>query len=253
MSMPVDDSESFLALMNECKVPQDQADKLLREGLSTISLFGHACPDADRSEAFIEHISCIPDGGEFQLFSAQSAALRRLHARCVSLLAEAGCQQGHVQQPVGSSAPTKPRLTVADVKSMREKFMRAYPGELLGPTVSPSISFLQILKDQLDMGNLSWIPWKSRTSESNELEYLERRRPRSDGQLLRSLLSSDAQLAEDGPENPVAMNGNPELVLSKVQQLLSNALAMLDEARLLVLKRFHNRFLEIAVQKPSDG
>lgn len=136
---------------------------------------------------------------------------------------------------------------------MRDKFMRNYPGELLGPSVSPSLSFLQLLKDKIDNGALSWILWKSRTSESIELEYLERRRPRSDGQLLRSLLSADNVGHEDGPEAQVMLSGNPELVLSKVQQLLSNALAMLDEAHLLVLKRYHQRFLELAVQKPMDG
>lgn len=53
-------------------------------------MFGHACPDADRSETFIEHVSLVPTGGAFQLFSAQTAALRMLYSKCISLLADAG-------------------------------------------------------------------------------------------------------------------------------------------------------------------
>lgn len=40
--------------------------------------------------------------------------------------------------------------------------------------------------------------------------------------------------------------------MTKFQGLLSTALAMLGQAHLLVLKRFHAKFLEIALQKPRD-
>ena len=44
-----------------------------------------------------------------------------------------------------------------------------------------------------------------------------------------------------------------EVVLAKFQNLLSIALAMLGGAHLLVLKRFHSKFMELAITKPRDN
>lgn len=252
MAFPVDDPEAFKTLLGECLVPAAQRDHLLQSGCTTVSLFGHACPDADKSEGFLEFVSLIPENERFNSFSAQTATLRMAYGKCIALLAEAGRPSPEPGSGPASQTPAKPRLTVADVKTTREQFMKSYPAELLGPTMCPSISFLQILKDHIDQGAVGWVPWKSRTSEAVELEYLEKRRPRSDQQLLRNLSVDGESLTEEWPEAAVPMHGNPELVLSKAQQLLSTALAMLEAAHLLVLKRFHLRFLEIAVSKPSD-
>eukprot|EP00438_Fugacium_kawagutii_P024615 Skav227274 [mRNA] locus=scaffold3803:105876:109202:- [translate_table: standard] len=117
----------------------------------------------------------------------------------------------------------------------------------------PSTSFLSLLKEQVDAHCLSWIPWKSRTSEADELRFTETRRPKTDNQLLKTLLASTDDVDPIGPEAVINHNDSIEVVVSKCQAILSIALAMLGCAHLLVLKRFHSKFLDLAIAKPRDS
>jgi len=143
-------------------------------------------------------------------------------------------------------------LSVADVKALRNEFCQNYPGELLLPSTMPSLSFLCLLKESIETNNFAWIPWKSRTSEADEQIFLEHRRPRNDRQLLRSLLSEGEAVLNEQPEATINHQAPVEVVLGKFQSLLTIALAMLSSAHLIVLKRFHAKFMEIAVAKPRD-
>jgi hypothetical protein len=141
---------------------------------------------------------------------------------------------------------------MVDVKALRADFCQNYPGELLTSQSMPSLSFLSILKEAIDGNCLAWVPWKSRTSEADEQAFLEHRRPRNERQLLRSLLSEGKSALHDQPEAVINHQLSPEVVVTRFQGLLSTALAMLGQAHLLVLKRFHAKFLEIALLKPRD-
>ena len=152
-----------------------------------------------------------------------------------------------------STAPlVKSKLSMVDVKALRAEFCQNYPGELLTPQSMPSLSFLGILKEAIDGHCLAWVPWKSRTSESDEQAFLEHRRPRNERQLLRSLLAEGESALHDQPGAVINHQLPPEVVATRFQGLLSTALAMLGQAHLLVLKRFHAKFLEIALLKPRD-
>jgi hypothetical protein len=82
-------------------------------------------------------------------------------------------------------------------------------------------------------------------------QFLEHRRPRNERQLLRSLLSEGESALHDQPEAVINHQLSLEVVVT-FQGLLSTALAMLGQAHLIVLKRFHAKFLEIALLKPRD-
>lgn len=246
----VDSEEALILLLKACRVPQAQIDHLVLMGFTTCVLLAHGVSDPSQLDAFVEHVSHLPDGATFNAFSSQSAALRDAVSQCIVRTQEAG--RGVDVSQNFSQTPVPPKLTISEVREMRDRFMKSYPGELLTPSVMPSLPFLQLVKDQLDQGALSWVPWKSRTSESNELEFLERRKPRNDGQLLRSLLA-DGAYVEDNPEAKVPLHENPELVLGKFQQLFANCLVLLDACHLLVIKRYHCKFLEIATTKPRDS
>ena len=150
----------------------------------------------------------------------------------------------------GDSVPpvaTRTKLSSADVKTMRAEFSQNYPGELLTPSAMPSILFLCLLKEAIETNTFAWIPWKSRTSEADEQTFLEHRRPRNDRQLLRSLLAEGESVLSEQPEAIVNHQAPEEVVVAKFQNLLTVALAMLSQAHLIVLKRFHAKFLELAL------
>ena len=198
-------------------------------------------------EEFVEYLSLIPDGEQFQTFSPQSASTRRVLkgriAKCV--------QSGRVSNAEVSQAPlVKAKLSMVEVKALRAEFCQNYPGELLASSTMPSLSFLSILKEAIDGNSLAWIPWKSRTSEADKQAFLEHRRPRNERQLLRSLLSDGETALHDQPEAVINHQLSPEVVVTRFQGLLSTALAMLCQAHLIVLKRFHAKFLELALLKP---
>ena len=114
------------------------------------------------------------------------------------------------------------------------------------------MAFLSLVKDAVESRTLSWFPWKRRSSEADELEYSDHRRPRTDKQLIRSILADGDVAFDNLPEAKVDTGGPIESVLTKFQVVLANALAMTGACHLVVIKRFHLKFLEIALTKPRD-
>ena len=197
----------------------------------------------------MEYLSLVPEGETFQTFSPQSAAIRRVLKECIARCVVSGRDSAVEPTP---SPNIKTRLSIADVKALKNEFCQNYPGELPMPATMPSLSFLCLLKEAIETNNFTWVPWKSRTSEADEQTFLEHRRPRNDRQLLRSLLAEGETVLNDQPEAIINHQAPVEVVLGKFQSLLTIALAMLGSAHLIVLKRFHAKFMEIAVTKPRD-
>ena len=140
----------------------------------------------------------------------------------------------------------------AEVKEMKQQFCQNYPGELLTPSTTPSLPFSAYVKEAVDTKTLSWIPWRCRSSELDEIEFTEHRRPRNDRQLIRSILAHGDMALEDLPEAKVEPGANIDVALLKFQTLLANALAIIGACHLLVIKRFHAKFLELATARPRD-
>ena len=65
------------------------------------------------------------------------------------------------------------------------------------------------------------------------------------------MAEGESALSEQ-PEAVVNHQAPVEVVVAKFQNLLTVALAMLSQAHLIVLKRFHAKFLELALAKPRD-
>ena len=82
----------------------------------------------------------------------------------------------------------KPKLQAADVAALVADLGRKYPSELLRPEVMPSLTFLSLVKEAVDTKQVSWVSWRLRTSEADEQALTEHRKPRTDSQLLHSLL-----------------------------------------------------------------
>ena len=192
----MDDHGSFRALMNDCGVSSVQIEHIVAMGQNPVALLAHAVPEPDQLEPFVEHISLVPMGEEFQKFSPQTASLRRLVKECVEKVMQSG---RHFPPEPPASAPVKFKLSVAEVKDMKQVFQQTYPGELLTAATTPSVAFLAMVKEAHDTNTLGWIPWKSRTPEQDELDYTENRKPRNDRQLLRTLLSEGSEALCDGP------------------------------------------------------
>ena len=248
-SSPLDDPATFRSLMIECHLPSIQIEHIVTSGYTTIALLAHGVHDESTMEEFVDYLSLIPAGERSETFSPQSASIRRVLKECISRCV----QSGRESSTESSITPlVKSKLSMVDVKALRADFCQNYPGELLTSQSMPSLSFLSILKEAIDGNCLAWVPWKSRTSEADEQAFLEHRRPRNERQLLRSLLSEGKSALHDQPEAVINHQLSPEVVVTRFQGLLSTALAMLGQAHLLVLKRFHAKFLEIALLKPRD-
>ena len=175
-SSPLDDPASFRALMIECHMPSIQIEHIVTSGYTTIALLAHGVHDESKMEEFVEYLSVVPAGETFSTFSPRSASIRRVLKECISRCV----QSGRDSNTETSAAPlVKSKLSMADVKTLRADFCQNYPGELLTPQSMPSLSFLSILKEAIDGNCLAWVPWKNRTSESDEQAFLEHRRPRN--------------------------------------------------------------------------
>ena len=131
-----------------------------------------------------------------------------------------------------------------------QKFMKAYPSELVRADIMPSCPFLMLVREHLDAGKFSWIPWRLRSSASDEEQFLERRRPRTDAKLLTRLLQ------EGQPEEEciasIPQSGPVEPIVRRFWDLLMYAIALNDGAHLLHLRKAAEKFLSIALTTPSD-
>lgn len=151
--------------MVECQMPSIQIEHIISAGYTTVALLAHGVHDESKMEDFVEYLSLLPDGESFQTFSPQSAAIRRVLKECISRCVVSGRDAAAEFTP---SPSIKTRLSVAEVKALKNEFCQNYPGELLLPSTMPSLSFLCLLKEAIETNNFTWIPWKSRTSEADE-------------------------------------------------------------------------------------
>ena len=213
-------------------------------------LYDHCSPGArgswwNQDGGICGDLSLIPEGEHFQTFSPQSASVRRVPKECIARCVQSGRTSS---AEVLHTPMAKSKLSMVEVKAFRAEFCQSYPGELLTPTTMPSLSFLSILKEAIGGNSFAWVPWKGRISEADEEAFLEHRRPRNERQLLRSLLSEGDAVLQDQPEAFINHQLSAEVVVTRFQCLLTTALAMLGQAHLI--RRFHTKFLEIAVQTP---
>ena len=152
----------------------------------------------------------------------------------------------------GPLSASKPKLTAADVTGLREKFEANYPGELICDQTMPSLTSLSAVKHMKHSDVYKWIPWKSRVSEQVQAQFNESRPCRNDRQLLRSLMKLEDIEAFDQPSSFVPTSGPVESHLVKFQHIFAIALAMVDAAHLLTLKRLHHKFQQLALSTPRD-
>ncbi|CAE7451467.1 unnamed protein product [Symbiodinium sp. CCMP2592] len=242
----LDDPAAFTGLLTRWAVPDAVKDKLHDAGYNTMALLAHALPSLDDLEAFVESLLGRAVGADptVPIFSPEAAALRRVLKECINLAGPAGASSPAAPTP----AAARPKLQSADVQSLVVEFSRKYPSELLRPEVMPSLPFLNAVKDAVDSKQLSWISWRLRTSESDEQALTERRKPRTDSQMLQSLLGpvSD-ELVVDVPQHlPL------ESVIRRYLDRMSYALAVLDACHLLTLKKLSEKFVSLATAIPID-
>ena len=117
-----------------------------------------------------------------------------------------------------------------------------------------AITYLLIaVKDLKESDSYRWTPWKSRVSELVQAQFNESRPPRPDRQLLRSLMKLEDIETIDQPSNHIPTSGPVASYLIKFQHLLAIALAMIESAHLLTLKRFNHKFQQLALAVPRDS
>ena len=245
--LPLDDTLALQKLLQECLVPAPIIANLDMLGYKSIALLGFAVSSEEHFDELIEKLIPKDLGESVDLFSPGASSLRRVIRQCFEAC---NSQSGMAREPPPSTLP-KPKLTLAEYKELKAKFHEHFPGELLTPESTPSFLFVANLKEQFDSGTCTWTPWRHRISEQAELLFQENRKPRSDQQLLQRMLNQQELL--DFPEASIPTGGPVEPVLMRFQTLLANALAMLQLVHLIVIKKFHYKFNELALANPVDS
>lgn len=251
--IPLDSLDGLKALCKACLVPDELTSHLIASGFVTVALLGHAISSTDEIPDFVDSLKLDVVGMSAPPFSPARSALTRVLTRSIERSQWNGVSGERLTG--GTSVPqpvSKPKLTVAEVTELREKFEANYPGELICDQTMPSLTFLSVVKDMKDSDVYKWIPWKSRVSEYVQAQFNEARPPRNDRQLLRSLMKLEDIEALDQPSNFVPTSGPVESPLLKFQHLFAVALAMVDAAHLLTLKRFNHKFQQLALSTPRD-
>jgi len=246
--LALDDPLALKKLLGDCAVPAPVVANLDHLGYRSVALLGFAVPTDGHFDDLIEKLMPRDLGETIDLLSPGAASLRRALRQCFEACQSKG--GGMPSEPTMAN-PTKPKLSLAEYKELKTKFTEHFPGELLTPESTPSYMFLASLKDQIDAGIWTWTPWRHRISEHAEMLFQENRKPRSDHQLLQRMLNQQDLL--DFPEASVPSGGPVEPVLLRFQTLLANALAMLQLVHLIVVKKFHYKFNELALGVPVDS
>ena len=248
----LDDPSALQALLDQLDASQAVRSALTAKGFLSLGSLAFAVADlsdGDQVKLFVQTTLGHPDGDVQAQVSSDAACIRRLlmEAQLASPLRVASGSAPPVLPPP-SGSPSK--IAAPDLLHLRKTFLAKYPGELLTPETTPSLDFLSLLKSHHDTSQSIWVPWRLRTCESDALRWEETRRPRNDRHLLRVLLDSDAEPATASVN--LNMQGPPDPILRRSLSLFATALAMLDFVHLATIKRFHDRFLHLALTPPMD-
>ena len=141
------------------------------------------------------------------------------------------------------------KLSSSDIAALRTAFCSKYTSEFLRPEVMPSAAFLFEVKEMTGAKLITWVPWRHRTSEADECAFLERRKPRTDRQLVASLLG---EAPEEEFLASVPSSGPLESAIRRFCELFANALALLDACHLLQLRKLQEKFISLAIAQPTD-
>ena len=246
--LALDDPLALKKLLGDCAVPAPVVAHLDQLGYRSVALLGFAVPSDGQVDELIEKLMPRDLGESVDLLSPGASSLRRVIRQCFEACQSKGGSLPSEPVLVNS---TRPKLSLAECKELKIKFAEHFPGELLTPESTPSYMFLANLKDQIDSGTWTWTSWRHRISEHAEMVFQENRKPRSDHQLLQRMLNQQDLM--DFPEANVPSGGPVEPVLLPFQTLLANALAMLQLVHLIVAKKFHHKFNELALAVPVDS
>ncbi|CAE7302951.1 LRRC45 [Symbiodinium sp. CCMP2592] len=246
-----DDPAALVALLRQWSAPDELLEVLTVKGFKTIATIAYAIPPDGSPDDWIRVLwpPADPNDTLARITPAASFA-RRLLVQARDLVHPAPAPS--TPASAGSAPPSLPgpKITAEAAELLRQKFIEAYPGEVLSPSSTPSLEFLNRLRSELDKPTTLWIPWRLRTSEHDVQTFYEHRRPRSDNQLLRSLL-------DDVPDPVVAhasvpTSGPVEPLLRRHFGILVTALAFLGDLHLRIGKTFAESFIASATAVPLD-
>ena len=248
MSHRLDDPAALSAMLQQWSAPPEIKTRLEETEFTTLGLLGHALPSPDKEDSFITTILGSDPNNPALLHSASSACLRRLLTAAQDMCPPApSAPASGVLAPSGS-APAMVKPSPSEVQALRQKFQASYPGELLTPEAMPAPEFLSALQHTFASGASPWLPWRARCTEADAISWHDSRCPRSDRQLLRTLLEAEEEATAFVPQS-----GPVEPTVRKALSVFATALAMLDKVHLLAIKRFNDKFLSFALAVPSDG
>ena len=232
--------------MDSFDIPLDSMDGIKDYIHSIFGTFYFRCSTTPRLHRVLEAELSAPP------FSPARSALTRLPRRSMMRSHWNGSPgDGLSGTPPPQFPPSRPKLTQAEAGEL-VKFEANYPGELICEQTMPSLTFLSAVKE-LKI-------WNNRTHTDGSLgnpEYPSKSRRNSMNPdrpaLLRSLKRLEDCETIDQPCNYIPTSGPGESHVIKFEHLFAIALAMVDAAHLLTLKRFNHKFQQLALAVPRDS
>ena len=251
----LDDPSALADFLSSISAPDTLAAAIKSAGFHTLGSLAFALSDPsdpDEVMQFIRVILKISDADATATFRPDVSCLRRTILEACSI-APPRAASANAPSQLPSPAPAASgsnKLNATEFLALRKDYLQKYPSELLTPANTPSVEMLSLIKQHHEAGQSVWVAWRHRTSESDFLQWEESRRPRSDRQMLRSLLDMPNQV--EGPTFNFRLDGPSESVLRRCLDLFATALALLDLVHLATIKRFNDKFFTLATTPPSD-
>eukprot|EP00439_Symbiodinium_sp_Y106_P048308 s1095_g6.t1 len=179
----LDDPSALPVFLSSISAPDSLASALKATSFNTLGTPAFALSDPSDSELVS---SFIWEGDPSATFSPEAFRLRRaIHEAC-SLA------------PPSAAAPSAPALVPPGIRPSGKAYSwrvfvlaQGLPFQVSGraaDTEQYPVSGLSVSDPSASLDGSIWLPWRQVTSEYDHLQWEESRRPRSDRQMLRSLL-----------------------------------------------------------------
>ena len=184
-SKDLDSQEFFVALMNQCNIPEHVQDKITDKsnGWSTVNEMLFSFENDKAGWEYVSKQLVLDPGMELNLnagnykHSRVTGGMRRLFKEVENLVQASSTQgtthQGASDAPVKSPQPSPapkpislllqerlpPILSLSDMDNWQENFKKDYPTEVLTENNTPARDLIRRVLHQKNHTCLEWMPW----------------------------------------------------------------------------------------------
>ena len=249
----LDDPAALTARLDQLGAPAAVRSALAAKGFSSLSSLAFALADPSdpaQVKLFLKALLGLPDDDDSGFVSADASCVRRLllEASSPAPARPANPSAAGPSLPSPGSSAASSKLQPADLAHLKREFTAKYRASSSLPSRRhPPWSFSLCSSS---MGRRLRLGGFLGACVADAARWEESRKPRNDRHFLRQLLDSESE--PPAPSVNVNVQGPAEPVVRRALHLFATALAMLDLVHLATIKKFNERFLDLALRPPID-